>query len=118
MNLSIRKVLLIGSVTLLMACLLTIVYLLEVLDTQAKHYGELQSRYQTSLSKNLSLATTVNTMKLEARAAQLAADELLQMKAQRSAATVQTVKKIKEVLIYETCVDVPIPHASEWLYYH
>ncbi|MFA0690614.1 hypothetical protein [Vibrio splendidus] len=117
MTFSIKNTLLIGLVVLLLGSLATIAYLFDATNTQAKHYGELQGQFQHSLSKNLSLAATVNTLNNEVRQAQQAADALLQAKAERNASTVLTVTQIKEVLVHEECADVSVPHSSEWLYY-
>ncbi|MEZ8456620.1 hypothetical protein AB4359_23625 [Vibrio splendidus] len=118
MSFSIKNILLIGLVILLLGSFAFSAYLLELTKVQAKRYGELQGQFQDSLNKNKSLSITVKTLSDEVRQAQQAADALLQAKAERKAATVLTVTKIKEVLVHEECSDVPVPNSSEWLYYH
>ncbi|MFA0716331.1 hypothetical protein AB4622_10000 [Vibrio splendidus] len=117
MNFSIKNALLIGLVILLLGSFVFSAYLLDLTKVQAKRYGELQGQFQDSLNKNKSLSITVKTLSDEVRQAQRAADVLLLAKADRNTETIRTVTQIKEVLVHEKCADVPIPDASEWLYY-
>ncbi|EDP60842.1 hypothetical protein [Vibrio sp. AND4] len=118
MNVSFKTAFLVGLVVLLLGSLAASAYLFELTKLQAKRYGELQGQFKDSLSKNKSLSIAVKTLTDEVKQAQRAADALLQAKAERKRVTIRTVTQIKEVLNHEKCADVPIPNATQWLYYH
>lgn len=117
MNVSFKSTLLVGLVVLLLGSVAASAFLFELNKLQAKRYGELQSQFQDSLSKNKSLSIAVKNLTDEVRQAQQAADALLQAKAERNRVTARAVNQLKEVLNHEKCADVPIPYASQWLHY-
>lgn len=117
MAFSIKNVALYLSLGLLLSCGLSIVYLFDVVESQAIHNGKLETKLLDTATKNLSLALTISNLNQEIKQAQVAADALALEQSKQKQQTIQTVTVIKEVIKHETCRDVHIPNADKWLYY-